>query len=260
MVEAMRESGEGAGMSRAEAASLLGWWLEAGVDTAIADEPRNWLAPPRVPLAEAEERLEAGPPHSFRQSVAPAGVPQPPLADLPRSLEDYHAWLRTGSDLPLFRAGAARALPHGPAGARLMLLTGFPALEDAAEGRPIGGEALALATRMLAAIGLTLEETYVAGLSCFAAAGARMSDREKEACREAMLRHIELASPERLLLLGDAPARLLLDQTLVQARGRVHRVGGRPAVVTFTPAHLLKRPGDKPLAWRDLLLLTGENN
>ena len=31
----------------AEAASTLAWWLEAGVDTAIVEEPRNWLKPTR---------------------------------------------------------------------------------------------------------------------------------------------------------------------------------------------------------------------
>src|SRR5687768_5918271 len=27
-----------------DAASTLGWWLQAGVDVAIAEEPRNWLS------------------------------------------------------------------------------------------------------------------------------------------------------------------------------------------------------------------------
>jgi DNA polymerase len=32
-------------MSGDWAASALGWWHEAGVDTIVADRPRDWLAP-----------------------------------------------------------------------------------------------------------------------------------------------------------------------------------------------------------------------
>jgi hypothetical protein len=30
-------------LTHGEAAKLLRWWLDAGVDVAIAEEPRNWL-------------------------------------------------------------------------------------------------------------------------------------------------------------------------------------------------------------------------
>ena len=32
-----------------ELAGLLEWWVEAGVDVAVAEEPRNWLNPPPKP-------------------------------------------------------------------------------------------------------------------------------------------------------------------------------------------------------------------
>ena len=34
-----------------ELADLLEWWVEAGVDVAVAEEPRNWLNPPAVQAA-----------------------------------------------------------------------------------------------------------------------------------------------------------------------------------------------------------------
>jgi DNA polymerase len=139
-----------------------------------------------------------------------------------------------------------------------MLLSGIPSPADAAEGRPIGGKAWELAVRMLAAIGFTPEQAYVAALTCFSSAGARMSDGEVEACRDGLLHQIRLAAPKRLLLLGDAPAKLLLGTGLLAGRGKVHRIAGIPTVVTFPPAHLLQRGADKALAWRDLLLLMGE--
>ena len=43
-------------IGEAEARSALGWWLQAGVDVAVQEEPRNWLLPPqpRKPTAPAE--------------------------------------------------------------------------------------------------------------------------------------------------------------------------------------------------------------
>ena len=249
------------GLSRADAAALLGWWIEAGVDVPVAEEPRDWRKArhrPLVPEGEARN-VEAA-------ALSPETLPQQPgpqaESEMPRprpdSFEAFHEWLAQSSDLPLFRAGAARALPHGPREAAVMLLTGIPTAEDVAEGKPIGGAAWQLATRMLAAIGIAPEAAYVAASTCFSGTGTRFSPGETEACRETVLAQIALAAPRRLLLLGDAPARLLIGQPLAQARGRLHRIGGIPAVVTFHPRHLLERPTDKALAWRDLLTLIGD--
>ena len=140
-----------------------------------------------------------------------------------------------------------------------MLLSDLPAREDAADGKPIGGEAWALTRRMLAAIGIEPEEAYVASLAAFHTPGARFNG-ELEACAAIARDHIRLARPERLILFGDAPARALLGEPLARARGRVHRIEGVRTVATFHPRWLLQRPSDKALAWRDLLLLMSEND
>ncbi len=146
-------------------------------------------------------------------------------------------------------------LPHGAEGAPVMLIAEMPAREDAAAGRPIGGEAWALTEKMLAAIGIAADDAYCANLACFHAPGAKLGAGDLEACAEIARRHIALARPKRLLLLGDAPARALLGKPMTAARGQVHKVEGVRAVVTFHPRQLLMRPSDKALAWRDLLLL-----
>jgi len=50
----------------------------------------------------------------------------------------------------------------------------------------------------------------------------------------------------------------LLGEPLPSARGRIHKVEGVRTIATFHPRWLLQRPGDKALAWRDLLLLMEE--
>ncbi len=124
-------------------------------------------------------RVRAAPPAAVgartdRRSARRAAPPRPTSGGtLPTTLEAFHAHLAESADLPLFRAGAARALPHGPAGAELMLLTGIPTPEDAAEGKPLGGPAAKLAERMLRAVGLAPDQAYVAALTCFSGTGTR---------------------------------------------------------------------------------------
>jgi DNA polymerase len=222
------------------AASLVGWWLESGVDAAVGEQPRDWLG---------------------RNKAVPAPVrPEAPSAKQPADLTAFRSWLETAGGLPMDRAGAVRIAPHGIEEARVMLLSDLPSREDAVEGRPIGGEAWALTVKMFAAIGIKPDEAYHASLSCFHAPGARIAKDELEACASIARDHVRLARPERLILFGDAPSRALLGEPLARARGKVHKVEGVRTVATFNPRWLLQRPSDKALAWRDLLLLMSEND
>ncbi len=44
--------GEHDRLTAAEAASVLGWWIEAGVDVAIQETPRAWLGERRAPCSK----------------------------------------------------------------------------------------------------------------------------------------------------------------------------------------------------------------
>ena len=232
--------GDEASLGFAEARSALAWWLEAGVDVAVQEEPRDWLKPPaaRRPNPTAEP------------------APQPNIVQPNQeTLVELRDWLASSVQLPLASPGAKRVLPHGPEDAAIMLLTDSPALEDAAAGQPIGGEAWALAEKMLAAIGIPADQAYSASLSCFHSPGTRMSPADREACAEIARKHIALVKPKRLLLFGDGPAQALLGKPLPLARGHLHKIEGVRAVVTFHPRQLVNQPSNKSLAWKDLLLL-----
>jgi DNA polymerase len=204
---------------------------------AVQEEARNWLERP-APAAAAPE-------------------PAAPNIKIPdsQSLEALKTWLATGVDLPLAGKEARRILPHGPEQAEIMLFSDAPASEDAGSDQPIGGAAWQLTEKMLAAIGFTPDQAYSASLSCMYAPGKRMSAQERDLCAEIARRHIRLARPKRILLLGDGPSQALLGKPLTQARGHPHKVEGIRTVATFHPRHLINQPSSKALAWRDLLLL-----
>lgn len=232
--------GETITLDRRAAAELLGWWLEAGVDVAVGEAPRDWRA--------AEPKDTAVVSKNVAVDDKNWQIPDDFLA--------FRTWLEQSPDLPLARAGAVRTAPLGEPLAEIMLLTDMAALDS--QGEPIGGEAWELTRRMLAAIGLAPEQAYLANLSCFSGAGLRLGGADLERCAEIARQHIALAAPKRLVLFGDAPAKALTGGSVVQRRGKIHKVEGVRTIVTFAPAWLLGRPADKALAWRDLLLLMEE--
>ena len=223
----------------AEARSALTWWLDAGVDMLVQEEPRDWLKPP-TPKAQAKA-ADAPPPNL----VQPAH----------ETLAELQDWLSSSMQLPLASATAKRILPHGPEDAAIMLLSDGHTFEDSAAGQPIGGDAWELAKRMLASIRIPVEQAYSASLSCVHVPGAKMSPAEREACAEIARNHIKLAKPKRLLLLGDGPSQALLGKPVALARGHVHKIEGVRSVATFHPRALINQPSNKSLAWKDLLLL-----
>ncbi|MEA3080982.1 MAG: uracil-DNA glycosylase [Sphingomonadales bacterium] len=231
--------GEADQIGIAEARSALAWWLDAGVDTLVQDEPRDWLKPP--PPKTSPKVAEALPPNL----VQPAH----------ETLAQLQEWLSSSMQLPLASATAKRILPHGPEDAAIMLLSDAPTSEDFMSGQPVGGEAWELAKRMLAAIRIPVDQAYSASLSCLHLPGTRMSAADREACAEIARKHIRLARPKRLLLLGDGPAQALLGKPLPQARGHVHKIEGIRTVATFHPRALINQPSNKSLVWKDLLLL-----
>src|SRR4051794_41909203 len=131
-------------MSLGEARSALAWWLEAGVDVAVQEAPRDWLkpiAPKRGPVGEP-----APPPNLVQPS-------QDTLAEL-------QDWLASSVQLPLAGPGARRVLPQGPENAPVMLLTDSPALEDAAAGPPLRGGLWGLPGGGVAGVGNASGQAY----------------------------------------------------------------------------------------------------
>jgi uracil-DNA glycosylase family 4 len=232
--------GEADSIGIAEARSALAWWLDAGVDVAVQEEPRDWLKPSR-----------ARPQVKSAEPASPPNIAQPAH----ETLAELQDWLASSARLPLASSTARRIMPQGPENSAIMLFTEAPTLEDFAAGQPIGGESWEMVKRMLAAIKIPIEQAYSASLSCFHVPGARMTAADRETCGEIARRHIQLAKPKRLLLLGDGPAQTLLGKPLPQARGHIHKVEGVRTVVTFHPRQLINQPSNKSLAWKDLLLL-----
>jgi uracil-DNA glycosylase family 4 len=236
-------------LSPADAASVLQWWSDAGVDTLVGEEPRDWLrAKPR-----------AGP-EPLPASSAPAEAADAP----PDQLDLFQAWLAGSPSLSFASPSAPRVCPAGDPASGLMVVADMPTTEDCAAGALISGEAGRLFDRMLAAIGRDRASIYLAALSCLRSPDGRFGTEAAKSCATLARHHIGLAAPKAVLLLGDACSKALLGLPMSQARGRWHEIathaGPVRALVTLAPSYLLNQPAAKAHAWADLQRLIEEVN
>jgi uracil-DNA glycosylase family 4 len=152
----------------------------------------------------------------------------------------------------------ARAVPGvGDARAEWMFIGEAPGAEEDARGEPFVGQAGRLLDNMLAALGLDRRNgVYIANvLKCRPPNNRTPEPLEVDACRPYLERQIDLVAPRLIVALGRSAASTLLnvDASIASLRGRVHRLHGRPLVVTYHPAYLLRNLPDKAKAWEDLL-------
>lgn len=161
---------------------------------------------------------------------------------------------------------ATQAVPGiGPAQARIMLVGEQPGDHEDLAGQPFVGPAGQLLDRALARAALDRGQLFLTNAVRHfkhELRGKRRihktpGQREAAACLPWLLREIELVQPAALLALGATAARALLGPgiTLAEARGRWWPgPGGRPVLVTWHPAALLRLPPDrKREAWRQWL-------
>ena len=227
-------------MADSVAVSALDWWAEAGVDTLADDLPRDWLAAPAIAAPSAE--------------ILPV-LPTPAAAvTLPETLEALRAFLLADAAIP--GPANARIDAIGDAASGIAVVVDMPEAEDRASGKLLSGEVGALFDRMLGAIKLERSQLYLIPFSPARPTTGRLSEAHIKALRPLLLRHLELAKPRKLLLLGDAPVQALLGQPAAKARDAAHdvQVGGSnvPVVATIHPRLVAMKREWRPLIWADL--------
>ena len=111
---------------------------------------------------------------------------------------------------------------------------------------------------MLAAIGMTRADCYLASLAITRPTGGRIDERDAAELDRLLWHHLRLARPGRLLLIGSDIVRMAAKLQLADARGKlldINQDGGKlEAVAVAHPAILLARPAQKAAAWDSLKL------
>ena len=161
--------------------------------------------------------------------------------------------------------GRTHAVPGiGDRNASWLFVGEGPGRSEDLEGEPFVGPAGKLLDNMLKAMQLARGvDTYIANIVKCRPIDADGRDRppvqnEVATCRPFLERQIDLIKPTVIVALGKTAATSLLglneETSLSSLRGEPHSYRGIPVVVTYHPAHLLRKPEDKAKSWRDLCL------
>lgn len=244
------------------ALALLDWQLEMGCDVPMLDAPVDRFdLPTRV--VSAAPTPQAPPPPADDDDLAARVALAQALADGAGTLAAL-AEAQQGFDGIELKKGARNfCFADGNARARVMILSGAPDDEEDRQGRPFVGRAGQMLDRMFGAIGLTRDAVdaerafYVANALTWCPPGGRDPDPDELAVSLPFLRrHIALAAPEVIVLMGNVPCLAGLERSgILRLRGQWGQAFGRPALPMTHPSYLLRNPAAKREAWADLLSL-----
>ncbi len=258
--------------------------IEAGADEAIAEAPvdrfaqRPPAAAPAAPTPPAAAPPRPAPtPVRVTRPAAPAALvtsetalgaaraaalAAPTLADLRAAVDAFEG-------CQLKETATHTVFADGAEGAPAMFVGEAPGADEDRIGKPFVGVSGQLLDRMIATIGLSRSlNAYITNILFWRPPGNREPSSEEIAlCLPFVMRHIELARPKVLVFLGGPSAKTLLGRAegITRLRGRWQDFRtqgmlerGEPpiaAMAMFHPAYLLRTPGAKREAWRDLMAI-----
>lgn len=244
----------------------------ASVRTA-APAPASRVAPSRAPVTHRAPRAGAAT-HPVEGTSARAADTVIPIVTMP---EATAAAAKT-ADWETLRglADACRACPMGATRqhmvfaeegreARFVIVGEAPGGEEDFQGIPFVGKSGQLLTAMLNVLGVERRKdvTILNVLKCRPPGNRNPKPDEVAACSVFLRRQLEILQPDVLFLMGRFAVTSLLnlppESSIGRTRGTIYevRVGAKmvPAVTTYHPSYLLRRPEEKAKAWEDLVLL-----
>jgi uracil-DNA glycosylase family 4 len=265
------------------ARELLAYYLEAGVDAPVGEEPVDRFADDAAPTDPAVRDTGQSPaaldevgvrPHPEERSAGSrleGRAPPPPDAAAMAAreavngiatLKDLRAALDVFEGCALKGTATQLVFADGNPQAKIMFVGEAPGRDEDIEGLPFVGRSGKLLDRMLIAIGLDRSNVYIANIIPWRPPGNRTpTPQESQICLPFIQRQIELVDPDILVCLGGPSAQTLLGirEGITKMRGRwfAYHTGKREirAMPTFHPAFLLRSPLQKRLAWRDFLAI-----
>ncbi|MDG1286654.1 MAG: uracil-DNA glycosylase [Rickettsiales bacterium] len=257
--------------------AILEWYQAMGVDEWVEETPQNHLA--MVTAQSLTQPTASTPPNTVSATAAPAFIPEtkaispasnytPPAAALEKATElaakattiaELREAVMNFKELSICKSATQPVFAQGAEGADLMVIGEAPGTQEDRQGTPFCGPSGQLLDKMLAAIGMSREtNAYITHTVFWRPPGNRTPTPEEiTTCQPFVRKHIELAKPKLILLLGGVAVRSVLDKqdSISRLRGKNSEIldSSIEAIVSYHPSYLLRQPNQKKLAWQDLL-------
>ena len=194
-------------------------------------------------------------------SVAPASLPATTTVIDIQNLDwpQLQQAVATCTLCPLHTQRTQAVFGVGDEQADILFVGEAPGEEEDIQGEPFVGQAGKLLDNMLASIDLNRKQkVYITNVvKCRPPSNRNPEHGETCACAPYLDRQIALIAPKLIVALGKVAATRLLgkEATIASLRGQLLEYQGRPLIVTYHPAYLLRTLQDKAKAWEDLCLI-----
>lgn len=237
------------------ALALLNLYREWGVDCTLEEAPLNRMAEKARPLPSRKPNTRVQP-----EPTRPAsGVPPVDVTDM----ASLHRAISSFTECALSRTATHTLLPVHVENASLMIVGETPDADEDRSGTLFAGASGDMLDRLLGSIGLSRHTmSQAAALPWRPPGGRDVTPLEIRQCRPLLLQAIALCRPERLILFGATPTRMLMGEptVLTRVRGRWEPVSlpdgsAIPALPMRHPLQVHVSARARQDMWRDLLHL-----
>ncbi len=189
-------------------------------------------------------------------AVAPAKHTERPFTQpIPESLDAIRALIGDCTRCKLCEKRTNIVFGVGNPKAELMFVGEAPGHDEDLKAEPFVGRAGQLLTKMIAAMGFSRDDVYIANIiKCRPPDNRYPEDDEVAQCLPFLKQQIAVIRPKIIVSLGNlATQRLLQTKVGITAlHGRFKEFEGIPLMPTYHPAFLLRNPNMKKPCWEDL--------
>lgn len=185
------------------------------------------------------------------------------LASKATSLDELKNIIENFDGCELKNFATNTVFSDGTRGAPILLVGEAPGAKEDEAGIPFCGESGVLLDKMLEAIGLSRKDNVYITNTIFwrPPANRRPTSAEIAICRPFVEKHIALAKPKLIILVGSTAITSLLGKEfkISEVRQEIHQYQNEylekpiPTTAIFHPAYLLRQPMQKKTTWYDLL-------
>lgn len=245
----------------------LEWQMEMGANEAIEATPQNRIknaaakknaAISAKKVANSQQKTSLQSPHSMKLNTRNIAESCNTVSELRKAVENF-------KELSISKTATNTVFADGNPEADVMLVGEAPGAEEDAQGIPFCGASGQLLNQMLSYIGLTREKNFYITNTVFwrPPGNRRPTPEELATCLPFVEKHIALVKPKLIILVGGTAISSLLEtnEGITKMRGNFYDYTNcyisDPIKTTaiFHPSYLLRSPGQKKWAWKDLLMI-----
>jgi uracil-DNA glycosylase family 4 len=249
-----------------EIKNILELHLDLGVDELFSSNPESLFEKTKGSIVVRRRKKDQEPEYKAPSSplllkTAQVVEEANKLSQGIKTLEELRLAIESFQGSDLKKMATNLVFGDGNPKANIMIIGEAPGAEEDEQGLPFVGRSGQLLETMFATIGLSRKtDLYITNIIPYRPPGNRTPTApEMSMFRPFILKHIELISPDFVILVGATSLKAIMNKDIQIATSHGNwldlEIGGKKiqAMPIYHPAYVLRSPLQKRVVWQDLL-------